>query len=80
MALAFGNDAGSQTFVKPALAALKKENIKVVSNQTLDINSTTFETEAQAIVSAHPDAIVMETLGAAGVALIDESISSTATR
>lgn len=72
VALAFGNDAGSQTFVKPALAALKKENIKVVSNQTLDINSTTFETEAQAIVSAHPDAIVMETLGAAGVALIDE--------
>jgi ABC-type branched-subunit amino acid transport system substrate-binding protein len=72
VALAFGNDAGSQTFVAPALAALKKENIRVVSNQTLDINSTTFETEAQAIVSAHPDAIIMETLGAAGVALINE--------
>jgi ABC-type branched-subunit amino acid transport system substrate-binding protein len=72
VALAFGNDAGSQTFVGPALAALKKEGIKVVSNQTLDITSTSFETEAQAIVTAHPDAIIMETLGAAGVALINE--------
>ena len=72
VALAFGNDAGSQTFVAPAIAALKKDHISIVSNQTLDITSTTFETEAQAIVTAHPDAIVMETLGAAGVALIDE--------
>ena len=72
VALAFGNDAGSQTFVAPALAALKKEKISVVSNQTLDITSTTFQTEAQAIVSSHPDAIIMETLGAAGVSLIDE--------
>jgi ABC-type branched-subunit amino acid transport system substrate-binding protein len=72
VALAFGNDAGSQTFVGPAIAALKKEKINVVTNQTLDINSTTFQTEAQAIVAAHPDAIMMETLGAAGVALINE--------
>lgn len=72
VALAFGNDAGSQTFVDPALAALKKQGITVASNQTLDINSATFETEAQAIVTAHPDAIIMEALGAAGVALINE--------
>ena len=72
IALAFGNDAGSQTFVAPAKAAIAKAGMSVVSNQTLDINATTFQTEAQAIVSAHPDAILMEALGAAGVALLSE--------
>jgi len=72
IALAFGNDAGSQTFVAPALAALKRAGMTVVSNQTLDISATTFQTEAQAIVQAHPDAILMEALGAAGVALLSE--------
>ncbi len=71
IALAFANDAGSQTFVQPALDALKLNGMNVVSNQTLDINATTFQTEAQAIVSAHPDAIMMEALGAAGVGLLN---------
>lgn len=70
IALAFGNDAGSQTFVAPALAAIKASGMKVVSNQTLDINATTFQTEAQNIVASHPDVILMEALGAAGVALL----------
>ena len=72
VALAFGNDAGSQTFVKPAEAAVAKAGIQIVSNQTLDMSATTFQTEAQAIVTAHPDAIMMEALGAAGVALLSE--------
>jgi branched-chain amino acid transport system substrate-binding protein len=72
IALAFGNDAGSQTFVTPAVSAIKAAGMNVVSNQTLDINATTFQTEAQAIVTAHPDAILMEALGAAGVALLTE--------
>ncbi len=73
IALAFGNDAGSQTFVQPALDAVAKvKGMSVVSNQTLDISATTFETEAQSIVSAHPQAILMEALGAAGVALLSE--------
>ena len=72
IALAFGNDAGSQTFVTPAQNAIKRAGMTVVSNQTLDMNATTFETEAQAIVAAHPDAILMEALGAAGVALLTE--------
>ncbi len=63
IALAFGNDIGSQTFVAPAIAALKKAGIKVVSNQTLDLNATTFRTEAAAIVNSHPDAIMTEALG-----------------
>lgn len=72
IALAFGNDAGSQTFVQPALAAIKRAGMTVVSNQTLDMSATTFQTEAEAIVQAHPDAILMEALGAAGVALLTE--------
>jgi neutral amino acid transport system substrate-binding protein len=72
IALAFGNDAGSQTFVSPAESAIKRAGMNVVANETLDMNATTFETEAQAIVSAHPDAILMEALGAAGVALLTE--------
>ena len=72
IALAFGNDAGSQTFVAPAEAAIKSAGMTVVSNQTLDMSASTFQTEAQAIVQSHPDAILMEALGAAGVALLSE--------
>src|SRR6516165_7393976 len=36
VALAFGNDIGSQTFVPPAIASLKKEGIAVTTSQTLD--------------------------------------------
>ena len=72
IALAFGNDAGSQTFVAPAEAAIKTAGMTVVSNETLDMTASTFQTEAQAIVQAHPDAILMEALGAAGVALLSE--------
>jgi ABC-type branched-subunit amino acid transport system substrate-binding protein len=73
IALAFGNDAGSQTFVQPAITAISKiKGAKIVSNQTLDIKATTFQTEAQAIVASHPDVILMEALGAAGVAILSE--------
>ena len=72
IALAFGNDAGSQTFVAPAQAAVAKAGMTVVANETLDISATSFQTEAQSIVSAQPDAILMEALGAAGVALLKE--------
>jgi ABC-type branched-subunit amino acid transport system substrate-binding protein len=63
IALAFGNDIGSQTFVSPAIAALKKAHIKLVANETLDLNATTFRTEAAAVVNAHPQAIMTEALG-----------------
>jgi ABC-type branched-subunit amino acid transport system substrate-binding protein len=73
IALAFGNDAGSQTFVQPAINAIAKvPGMSVVANETLDITATSFQTEAESIVSAHPDAIMMEALGAAGVALLSE--------
>ena len=47
IALAFGNDIGSQTFVQPAIAAIKKAGMTLVTNQTLDLNATTFRTEAR---------------------------------
>ncbi|MGH2908729.1 MAG: ABC transporter substrate-binding protein [Solirubrobacteraceae bacterium] len=72
VALAFGNDIGSQTFVAPAIKALKKAGISLVSNQTLDPQSSTFRTEAAAVVNAHPDAIMTEALGPTEASFLSE--------
>ncbi|HZE05438.1 MAG TPA: ABC transporter substrate-binding protein, partial [Solirubrobacteraceae bacterium] len=72
VALAFGNDIGSQTFVQPALAALKKAGITVTANETLDLNATTFRTEAATIVNSHPDAIMTEALGPTEASFMSE--------
>src|SRR5215468_3624439 len=72
IALAFGNDIGSQTFIQPAIAALKKAGMTLTTNQTLDLKATTFRTEAEAIIQSHPDAIMTEALGAADPTLFAE--------
>jgi ABC-type branched-subunit amino acid transport system substrate-binding protein len=72
IALAFGNDIGSQTFVQPAVAAIAKAGMTVVANETLDLNATTFRTEAEKIIQAHPDAIMTEALGSADPTLFAE--------
>jgi branched-chain amino acid transport system substrate-binding protein len=72
IALAFGNDIGSQTFVQPAISAIAKAGMTVVANETLSLTATTFRTEAQKIVSAHPDAIMTEALGSADPTLFAE--------
>ena len=54
IALAFGNDIGSQTFIQPAIAGLKTAGITLTTNQTLDLNATTFRTEAEAIIPVAP--------------------------
>jgi ABC-type branched-subunit amino acid transport system substrate-binding protein len=72
IALAFGNDIGSQTFVQPAMQAIAKDGMKVVANETLDLNATTFRTEAEKIVQAHPQAIMTEALGASDPTLLSE--------
>jgi ABC-type branched-subunit amino acid transport system substrate-binding protein len=72
IALAFGNDIGSQTFIQPAISALKKAGITLTTNQTLDLNATTFRTEAEAIIQSHPDAIMTEALGNADPTLFSE--------
>jgi branched-chain amino acid transport system substrate-binding protein len=72
IALAFGNDIGSQTFVQPAIGAIAKAGLTIVANETLSLSGTTFRTEAQKIVSAHPDAIMTEALGSADPTLFAE--------
>jgi ABC-type branched-subunit amino acid transport system substrate-binding protein len=72
IALAFGNDIGSQTFVQPAIASIAKAGLKLVANETLDLHATTFRTEAAKIVAAHPDAIMTEALGSADPTLFAE--------
>ncbi len=72
IALAFGNDIGSQTFVAPAIAAIKKAGMTLVSNQTLDLSANTFRTEAAAIAAAKPDVIMTEALGPTEAAFLSE--------
>ena len=72
IALAFGNDIGSQTFIQPAIASLAKAGMVLTTNQTLDLKATTFRTEAEAIIQSHPDAIMTEALGAADPTLFSE--------
>ena len=72
IALAFGNDIGSQTFVQPAIASLKKAGMTLTTSQTLDLKATTFRTEAEAIIQSHPQAIMTEALGTADPTLFAE--------
>lgn len=72
VALAFGNDIGSQTFVKPAISALGKAGIAVTDNETLDLSASTFRTEASKIVASHPDAIFTEALGPSAATFLSE--------
>jgi branched-chain amino acid transport system substrate-binding protein len=72
IALAFGNDIGSQTFVQPATSAIAKAGLTLVANETLGLSSSTFRTEAEKIVAAHPDAIMTEALGSADPTLFAE--------
>jgi branched-chain amino acid transport system substrate-binding protein len=72
IALAFGNDIGSQTFVNPAIAAIKKAGLKLSANVTLDLTASTFRTEAEEVVQSHPDVILTEALGSADATFLSE--------
>jgi hypothetical protein len=72
LALAFGNDIGSQTFVQPAISAIKKAGMTVTTSQTLALTASTFRTEAEAIIQSHPQAILTEALGTADPTLFAE--------
>jgi neutral amino acid transport system substrate-binding protein len=72
IALAFGNDIGSQAFIQPAIQAVKKAGDTLTSNQTLDLSATTFRTEADAIVMSKPQVILTEALGATDAAFLSE--------
>ncbi len=70
--LAFGNDIGSQTFVNPAISAIHKAGMVVAGNETLNLTSTTFRTEAAAILEAHPQVVLTEALGSADATFFSE--------
>jgi ABC-type branched-subunit amino acid transport system substrate-binding protein len=72
LALAFGNDIGSQTFIAPALAAIKKAGLTVTANETLDLSATTFRTEAAKVVASKPDVILTEALGPPEASFLSE--------
>jgi ABC-type branched-subunit amino acid transport system substrate-binding protein len=60
VALVFTNDASAQSNVPPATAAAQKLGIHIVSNLTLVPNQSSYRTEVQSLVQAHPQAILME--------------------
>jgi ABC-type branched-subunit amino acid transport system substrate-binding protein len=72
IALAFGNDIGSQTFIQPAITAIGKAGMTMVANETLDLSASTFRTEAAKIVAAHPDVILTEALGTTDATFLSE--------
>ena len=72
VALAFGNDIGSQTFIQPAISAIKKAGMTLTTSQTLALNASTYRTEAEAIIQSHPQAILTEALGTADPTLFAE--------
>jgi branched-chain amino acid transport system substrate-binding protein len=72
IALAFGNDIGSQTFIQPAISAIQKAGLTMVANESLDLSANTFRTEAAKIVAAHPDVILTEALGTTDATFLSE--------
>jgi ABC-type branched-subunit amino acid transport system substrate-binding protein len=72
IALAFGNDIGSQTFIAPAISAIAKAGMTLASNETLDLSASTFRTEAEKIVASHPDVILTEALGPTDATFLSE--------
>jgi ABC-type branched-subunit amino acid transport system substrate-binding protein len=66
VALVFGDDIGSQTFVGPATAALNKLGVKIAINQPIHLGAASYRTEVAAMLQTHPDAILTEAIGSAG--------------
>jgi len=66
VALVFGDDIGSQTFVGPAVAALTKLGVTIAINQAIHLGASSYRTEVQKMLLTHPDVILTETIGSAG--------------
>jgi len=69
IALVFGDDIGSQTFVGPAVAALNKLGVNIAINQAIHLGASSYRTEVQKMLLTHPDVILTETIGSAGTYL-----------
>ncbi|HEY9287031.1 MAG TPA: ABC transporter substrate-binding protein [Candidatus Dormibacteraeota bacterium] len=68
VALVFGDDIGSQTFVQPATNALKHFG-KTVQNFPIHLGNSSYRTEVQSMLNFQPDVIFTEALGSAGTYL-----------
>lgn len=67
-ALVFGDDIGSQAFVKPATNALTKLGAEV-KNFPIHLGASSYRTEVASVIAYHPDVIFTEALGSAGTFL-----------
>ena len=63
VAMVFGNDIGSQAFVKPAMTALQHLGATVTINQAIALGQSSYRTEVTAMLATHPDVIFTEALG-----------------
>jgi branched-chain amino acid transport system substrate-binding protein len=68
VALVFGDDIGSQTFVQPATNALQHFG-KTVKNFPIHLGASSFRTEVTSMLAFKPDVILTEALGSAGTYL-----------
>ena len=68
VALVFGDDIGSQTFVQPATNALQHFG-KTVKNFAIHLGASSFRTEVTSMLAFQPDVIFTEALGSAGTYL-----------
>ncbi len=68
VALVFGDDIGSQTFVAPATNALQHFG-KSVQNFPIHLGASSYRTEVTAMLNYKPDVIFTEALGSAGTYL-----------
>ena len=66
VALVFGDDIGSQTFVGPAVAALTKLGVTIAINQAIKLGAASYRTEVAKMLLTKPDVILTETIGSAG--------------
>jgi ABC-type branched-subunit amino acid transport system substrate-binding protein len=66
IALVFGDDIGSQTFVGPAVAALTKLGVTIAINQAIHLGAASYRTEVAKMLQTNPDVILTETIGSAG--------------
>src|SRR5487761_167047 len=60
-ALLFYSDIAAQTFIKPITATWHKLGGTIVSNITLAPDQTSYQSQVQQVISAHPDVIFTQT-------------------
>src|ERR1017187_3059206 len=61
VAAVFGNDQAAQGNVPGLVSGAKHLGLKIVDNEAIALDQTTYETEAQKILASHPQAMVVET-------------------